>query len=160
MSLICKKATSRLFSTTICVAGRERLSWYFLPRSARRGWQRNLVPRSALHLQHRPEMEPDSDEQRRTELLTTLENFRWLGSKTPCFPVNGNKVRIQTRFLFVYFCNSGICVHRFTFCLTQKISTKHLLKRLVKQVKESLLLPYTLEQESMKMNWLKQLKVL
>nr|CAG4640155.1 EOG090X08SX [Daphnia pulex] len=28
------------------------------------------------------------------ELLTTLENFRWLGSKTPCFPVNGNKVRV------------------------------------------------------------------
>ena len=94
MSLICQKAISRLFSTTVCVAGRERLSWYFLPRIARRGWQRNLVPRSVLHLQHRPEMEPDSDDKQKAELLATLENFKWLGNKTPCFPLNGNKVRI------------------------------------------------------------------
>jgi hypothetical protein len=48
-------------------------------------------------------MEPDSDEQQRTELLTTLENFRWLGSKTPCFPVNGNKVRILIRYFISVF---------------------------------------------------------
>nr|CAG4637142.1 EOG090X08SX [Ceriodaphnia reticulata] len=32
----------------------------------------------------------------KTELLRTLGNFKWLGSKTPCFPVMGNKVRVLT----------------------------------------------------------------
>ena len=36
----------------------------------------------------------------KTELLKKLEVFQWLGNKTACYPVNGNKV-----LTIFYFCN-------------------------------------------------------
>lgn len=89
MSLIFQKVICRIFSTTTCVAGQDRR----YRAVARKGWQRNLVPRSALHLP-RPEMEDGGDDLQKTELLRTLENFKWLANKAPCFPVNGNKIHV------------------------------------------------------------------
>lgn len=88
MSQICKKAV-RVFSTAVCVAARD-ISWYTPPSISGRCWQRKLVTSSALRLL--PEMEQSSSDEQKTELLRTLGNFKWLGSKTPCFPVMGDKV--------------------------------------------------------------------
>lgn len=89
MSLICQKAVCRILSATVRVAKRDRPC--IIRAIASKGWQRNLVQRSALH-HHRPEMEDGDDGLQETELLRTLKNFKWLGTKAPCFPANGNKV--------------------------------------------------------------------
>ena len=87
-SHFCKKAV-RVFSTAICVVARDIYS-YTTPKVSRRFWQRKLVTSSAVRLL--PEMEPGSNDEQKRQLLESLENFKWLGSKTPCFPVLGNKV--------------------------------------------------------------------
>lgn len=89
MSHKCKTAL-RFFTNTVCVAAKKRLYWSIRPTLVRRSWQRKGFASSTFRLLS--EMEHNGDSNQKAELLKTLENFRWLGSKTPCFPISGNKV--------------------------------------------------------------------
>lgn len=91
MSLNCKKV-ARVFSITVCTGARKESPSirHGVPNISRRSWQRKFVTSPFLRAQS-TEME-DVILKQQADLLKELEHYKWLGSKSPCFPVLGNKV--------------------------------------------------------------------